>query len=170
MADLTPKQERFCREYVIDLNGTQAAIRAGYSENSAKEQASENLTKPNIVAFIEQLQSEISKRLEITADMVVQELAKLGFHNVQDFVKNGNDIKDISKMEREKVAAVSGVKVTEFVSEHGTKTTTELKFHDKKGALELLGKHLGVFEKDNTQRKQDIKTLVIETVASKDSD
>ena len=167
---LNPKQERFCKEYVIDCNATKAGIRAGYSEDSAYSQAHDLLKKPEIADFIRQLQFEIGERLEITADMVVQELAKLAFSNTQDFVKTGNDIKDISKLERHKVAAVSGIKTTEIVIGEATRTTTELKFHDKVSALEKLGKHLGVFEKDNAQKKMDVKTLVIEPIASRHKD
>ena len=68
MSKLTKKQEAFCREYVVDFNGTQAAIRAGYSKKTAKVSASENLTKPNIQDFINELQGKQAKRLEITAD------------------------------------------------------------------------------------------------------
>lgn len=157
---LNPKQERFCKEYVIDLNATQAAIRAGYSENSAKEQACDLLTKPNIQEYVKSLQSKISERLDITADMVVQELAKIGFANTHDFVTDGNSIVDISKLQRVKVASVSGVKVTEIESEFGSKKITELKFHDKVSALEKLGKHLGVFEKDNAQKGIALKTII----------
>lgn len=70
MSNLTDKQKRFCKEYVIDLNATQAAIRAGYSENSAKEIASENLTKPNIQSFIEELQNTKSNELNITFEQL----------------------------------------------------------------------------------------------------
>lgn len=167
---LNPKQERFCKEYVIDLNGTQAAIRAGYSENTANEQAARLLADVSIQNYVKRLQNKISERLEITADMVVQELAKIGFANTHDFVTDGNSIVDISKLERVKVASVSGVKVTEIESEFGSKKITELKFHDKVSALEKLGKHLGVFEKDNAQKKIDVKTLVIEPIASRHKD
>ena len=71
---LTAKQERFCREYIIDYNGTQAAIRSGYSENTAQEIASENLSKPIIKSKIETLQAEIAKKLDITTEFLTNEL------------------------------------------------------------------------------------------------
>ena len=80
---LNEKQERFCKEYVIDLNGKQAAIRAGYSEKTAEVQASQLLTILKVQERIKELQSGIGERLEITADMVVKELWALGVYNVK---------------------------------------------------------------------------------------
>lgn len=71
MANLTPKQKVFCEEYLIDLNATQAAIRAGYSEKTAKQIATENLSKPVLQEYISELQEERSERTEITADYVL---------------------------------------------------------------------------------------------------
>jgi len=64
---MTPKEIKFCQEYLVDLNGTQAAIRAGYSKRSAKEIASENLTKPNIKKWIEEQQKAIAKRISFAS-------------------------------------------------------------------------------------------------------
>lgn len=74
MANLTPKQQRFVEEYLIDLNATQAAIRSGYSEKTAKEIGSENLTKPNITKAIEEAQEKLSNKAQVTVEMVVQGL------------------------------------------------------------------------------------------------
>ena len=75
---LTAKQQAFCEEYLVDLNATQAAIRAGYKTDSAGPIGSENLTKRNIQAEIARLQSERSKRVELTADAVLAEIAEIG--------------------------------------------------------------------------------------------
>lgn len=104
MQELTDRQARFCEEYLIDLNATQAAIRAGYSEKTAREQAAQNLSKLNIQEKIAELKAERSKRTEITQDSVIQELAAVAR------------------------AEVKGVRAV-----------------DKLKALELLGKHLGMF-------------------------
>jgi len=74
IAKLSPKQARFCREYVVDLNGTAAACRAGYSSVSAKQQASRLLTKANVQAAIAELQAAVAERLDIDADHIVGEL------------------------------------------------------------------------------------------------
>lgn len=122
MADLTAKQESFCEEYMIDLNGTQAAIRAGYSEASAKEIASENLTKPNIAQRIIELKAERSNRTLVTADYVINGLLEVHQRCMQSEA------------------------VTERVDGQ-QQETGEFKF-EHSGAnksLELLGKHLGIF-------------------------
>lgn len=150
--ELKPKQQRFCEEYVIDLNATQAAIRAGYSENTAIAQASRLLANVNISAYITELQDKMREKIGITAENVINELAKIGFSNIQDFVNGGNSILELKHLDRDKVAAVSGIEteVTEF---NGVITTkTKLKFHSKVAALNDLGKHLGIFDKDNKQK------------------
>jgi hypothetical protein len=83
---LTAKQQRFVDEYLIDLNATQAAIRAGYSEKTAYSIGNENLSKPEIAKAIEGAQTARAKRTEITADRVLTELGKLGFSNMQDYM------------------------------------------------------------------------------------
>ncbi len=158
---LNEKQKRFCREYLIDMNGTQAAIRAGYAPNTAKVQASRLLTNANIDQYLKALKSELAERLNITAERVIEELARIGFSNVQDFVDDGNIIRDLKDMHREQIAPVAGIKVIEVVGESGSKTTTELKFHDKVSALEKLGRHLGIFEKDNNQQKANMPTVIV---------
>lgn len=168
---LNDKQKRFCEEYVIDLNATQAAIRAGYSENTAGSIGFDLLKKPEINEFVKILQLKLSEQSSITAEMVLRELAKCGFANIQDTLEEGNSIVDISKIDRNKAAAVSGVKrtVKEFTNEHGTETTTqvEVKFHDKISALEKIGKHIGMFT-DRIQLTTDgIKSISIEPINEK---
>lgn len=86
---LTPKRERFCREYSVDYNGAQAAIRAGYSKHSAKEIASELLTIPNVKARIEALQAKVAEKLNITTEFLTREL--LTNHNLARETKKLND-------------------------------------------------------------------------------
>lgn len=161
MAKLTAKQKRFCEEYLIDLNATQAAIRAGYSVDSAGDIGSENLKKPDIRACIEKAMAERSKRTGINADRVIMELAKIALvnpKNVIDFTKAGvkNDAPD------EDLAAVQSVKVKEINTEKGDSIEREVRLYDKTKALELLGKHLGIFKENvnvsaniNSTRKLD---------------
>ena len=87
---LTDKQRTFCNEYVIELNATNAAIKAGYSEDSARSTASHLLDDPDVGAYIGQLQEEKFFRLRITADAVLAELAKIGFAEFEDFVEDDN--------------------------------------------------------------------------------
>jgi phage terminase small subunit len=158
---LTDKQERFCHEYLIDLNATQAAIRAGYSKKTAQEIGAQNLSKLIIADYISELQAERAGRTLVTADMVIAELAKIGFHNVQDFVNGGNNVLELKHIESHKTAAVSSVKTK--LKEDGS-VETEIRFHDKVAALEKLGRHLGIFDKDNAQRKPDPLTALSITI------
>lgn len=89
MSELTEKQKRFCEEYLVDLNATQSAIRAGYSKKVARSIGAENLTKPDIQQYIEDLRAEQSKRTEITADKVLEELGSVAFN--RDIECNGRD-------------------------------------------------------------------------------
>jgi phage terminase small subunit len=156
------KQKLFVQEYLVDLNATQAAIRAGYSEATAYSQGQRLLKNVEIANMIDEAMKERGDRTQVTADMVIAELAKVAFHNVQDFVNGGNSILELKHLDREKVAAVSAVKTT--MKADGD-LVSEVKFHDKIAALEKLGRHLGIFEKDNTQRKQE--SIIIPDKVSK---
>lgn len=138
---MTDKQERFCEEYMIDLNATQAAIRAGYSPKTANEQGSQLLAKLSIQNRIAQLQAEQSRRTGVSADRVVRELAKIAFVNAADLIdpKTASLKSDVS---HDDLAAVQSVKVKTF-GEDGLEQ--EVKLADKLRALDLLGKHLGMF-------------------------
>lgn len=139
---MTQKQKRFIEEYLIDLNATQAAIRAGYSPDTAQQTGSENLSKPVIRAQIDRAMAERSKRTGVNAERVVQELAKIAFVNAAEVI----DPKTATVKEDalpEDTAAIQSVKVKTF-GEDGLER--EIKMADKIKALELLGKHLGMFQ------------------------
>lgn len=137
---MTDKQKRFCEEYMIDLNATQAAIRAGYSPKTANEQGAQNLVK--LSKYIDQLKAEQSRRTGVSADRVVRELAKIAFVNAGDLIDPETASVKLDAS-RDDLAAVQSVKVKSF-GEDGLEH--EVKLADKLRALELLGKHLGVFK------------------------
>lgn len=157
---MTEKNFRFCQEYIIDLNATQAATRAGYSEDTAGSIGHELLKKPEIEAEIGRLQEERSKRTQITADRVIVELGKVAFANIQDYLEAGNKFSDAKGMDADKAAAIESIQITETEWEGGTKTGIKFKLHDKIAALEKIGRHLGIFEKDNEQQRDVIKVKV----------
>jgi len=154
---LTAKQQRFVEEYLVDLNATQAAIRAGYSENAARSIGCENLTKPHIAAAVAAAQKERSERTEIDADRVFEELGKIGFSDIRKAVRwgrspidtesenadpNGLGLYPVELVPSEEIdddtaAAVSEVSLTQ--------SGVKIKMHDKKAALVDLGRHLGMF-------------------------
>lgn len=139
---MTKKQKLFVEEYLIDLNATQAAIRAGYSPDTAQQIGSENLSKPVIRAKIDKAMAERSKRTGVNADRVVMELAKIAFVNAMDVIDQETaTVKDDASSDD--TAAIQSVKVKTF-GEDGLER--EIKMADKLKALELLGKHLGMFK------------------------
>ena len=150
---MTKKQKRFIEEYLIDLNATQAAIRAGYSPDTAKSIGSENLTKPDIQARIAKAMAERSRRTGVNADRVVMELAKIAFVNANDVIDvDTATIKPDAAPED--TAAIQSVKVKTF-GEDGLER--EIKMADKLKALELLGKHMGMF-KDKVELSGRLET------------
>lgn len=142
---MTKKQKLFVEEYLVDLNATQAAIRAGYSPDTAKAIGSENLTKPDIRAHIDKAMAERSKRTGVNADRVVMELAKIAFINAVDVI-NAEDATLKDDAAPEDTAAIQSVKVKTFPTKDGEGVEREIKMADKIKALELLGKHLGMFK------------------------
>lgn len=154
MSNLTNKQQMFILEYLKDLNATQAAIRAGYSKKTAMTIGGENLRKPQIQAEIRKSIDARAERTRVSADKVVTELAKLGFSDWRELGKWGEDgvrLFDSSELSDEAAACVKDVTSTEErrydrrSGEEIINKQTKLSLHDKKGALELLGKHLRLF-------------------------
>lgn len=138
---LTPKQKRFVQEYLIDLNATQAAIRAGYSPRTANEQGARLLAKASVQSALQEAMKRREKRTEVTADRVVQELAKIAFADLKDFVEFGPDGVRIKNSKEVDGTVLAEVSETTFKDS----TTRTVKLHPKIKALELLGKHLGMF-------------------------
>lgn len=150
MAKLTAKQQRFCDEYLIDLNATQAAIRAGYSPKSACEQASRLLANVKVQEVIAVKMAIRSKRTGINQDRVLMEIAKMAFVNIDDVIDlNTAQVKETAT--KEDLACIQSVKIKP--TEYGTER--EVRMCDKKSNLELLGRHLGMF-KDKVEVEADM--------------
>lgn len=147
---MTKKQKRFVEEYLIDLNATQAAIRAGYSPHTAKDIGCENLAKPNIAAAISQAMAERSRRTGINQDRVLQELARIGFAKITDVV-DPETAEIRTDASDDDLACIQSIKIKP--NEFGTER--EVKLYDKKAALVDLGKHLGLF-KDKVELSGDM--------------
>lgn len=148
---LKGKRMKFVHEYVKDFNGAAAARRAGYSKHTAHEQAAQLLAILSVKAEVEKLQKLQQEKAGLTAAMVIEELRKVGFTNIRDFLDENNDVKSILTVDEAKAAAVSSIKVVEQQFGETTTRSTTFKLHDKISALEKLGKHLGIFEADNLQ-------------------
>jgi phage terminase small subunit len=149
---LTPKQQRFCEEYIVDLNATQAAIRAGYSKKTAGSQGHDLLKKPEIQNFVSSLAEARSEKTKITAENVLRELSLMGFANMQDYMtvqENGTAFVDLSQLTRDQAAAIQEIVTDEYWEGRGEDAVPvkkiKFKLADKRGSLELLGKHLVLF-------------------------
>jgi phage terminase small subunit len=161
---LTDKQKRFCEEYLIDLNATQAAIRAGYSPKTAEQTASRLLRNVKVQEYIAKRQKELSRSTEITQERVIKELALIAFSNNADYahvvekkmqVEAGGAFVDVLDKDGKPVMyrTVEPVLTEELTEEQKRALAVikkgrdglEVKSCDKVKALELLGKHLGIF-------------------------
>lgn len=146
MRKLTPKQQRFVEEYLIDLNATQAAVRAGYSAKTAGSIGEQLLKKLEIQETLSERMKARAVRTEVTQDRVIAELAKIAFGDARDVMQwgpNGVKLLDSTTLTDDQAALVA--EVSERVSEAGV--SFKLKTHDKIAALKLLGEHLGMFKK-----------------------
>ena len=140
---MTNKQTRFVEEYLVDLNATQAAIRAGYSPNTAQEIGAENLKKPMIRAAVDAAMAERSARTGVNQDRVVRELARIAFVKITDVANSDGTIK--TDASDDDLACIESIKVKRSDNDTGFMFEREVKLSSKMKALELLGKHLGMF-------------------------
>lgn len=141
---LNDRQRLFVEEYLADLNQTQAAIRAGFSPKTAKQKACNMMKKPNIREAVDKAMAERSKRTGINADRVLLELGRCGLYNALDFI-NAKDATVMDNATADDGAAIASVKVKTTPTENGNIVEREIKLVDKLKALELAGRHLGMF-------------------------
>ena len=175
MAKLTAKQQMFCDEYLIDLNATQAAIRAGYSEKTAEEQGCRLLRNVKVQKYIQNRKQDRIERTEITQDMVLRELANIAFSNAADYASviekqamvefEGNMVPVLDENGDPVMYRTVEPTLTESLTDEQKRALAvikkgrdgfEVKPYDKVRALELLGKHLGMWtEKVEVTEKAD---------------
>lgn len=151
-AGLNHRQAQFVREYLVDLNATQAAIRAGYAEKTAEVCGPRLLGNVRVAAAVEKALAERAQRTEISQDRVLRELAALGFANMADYIRvqpDGTAYVNLAGLSREQAAAIQELTVDEYTEGRGEEARAvkrvKLKLADKRGSLELLGRHLGLF-------------------------
>ena len=147
---MNQKQKAFATEYVIDYNATQAAIRAGYSKKTAYSMGQRLLKNVEVKKMIQELEEAASERTSITKDMVLKELAKIAFVDPRKLVDEEGRLKDIRFLDPDTATALSSVDIYEEFNYNGDEKelmgyTKKYKWFDKLRALEMLGKHLGMF-------------------------
>lgn len=157
MAKLTGKQELFCREYIIDLNATQAAIRAGYSEKTANEQGTRLLANVSIQSFIQELKQDRVNRNKVDADYVLKRLVEIDQMDVADIINENGDLLPIKQWSKVWRTTLSGLDIAIIGSGDTEAIMKKIKWPDKVKNLELLGKHVGVQAfKDKTDLELNI--------------
>jgi phage terminase small subunit len=145
---LTPKQQMFIKEYLVDLNATQAAIRAGYSAKTAEVTGCRLLSYAKIKEELQLAMDKRSAKLEITAERVLQEIAKLAFCDPRKFFDDDGRIKPMSEIDDDTAAALAGIETMHKVvgeESDGCIVLTKIKMADKGQNLERLGRHLKLF-------------------------
>ncbi len=147
---LTDKQQRFAEEYLVDLNVTQAAIRAGYTVRSAGQTGHKLMMNDQIAELIQAGRDRISTTVEVTQDAIANELRLLGFSNMLDYITigaNGDAYVDLSDLTRDQAAAIASVEVEDWIEgrngEGRDVRKVRFKVADKRGALMELAKLLG---------------------------
>lgn len=146
---ITPKQQRFVAEYLKDLNGTQAAIRAGYSAKTANEQAARLLANVSVQAAIEKAQTKRTERLQIDADYVLNRLVEIDQMDALDILNDDMSLKAVSQWPKVWRQYLSGFEVAEINEGRGDEremvgVLKKIKWPDKTKNLELIGKHVNV--------------------------
>lgn len=165
---MTKAQQIFCDEYLIDLNATRAykvAYKSCKKDETARTNGSRLLTKANIQVYISEKMKEREERTEITQDMVIKELAKIAFLDIRKlYTKNGN-LKGVADMDDNTAGAISSLETLEEYGEDREKigNTQKVKLLDKTKALELIGRHLGIFNDKldvNVKEKEEKKNAI----------
>ncbi len=158
---LTAKQAKFVDEYLVDLNATKAAIRAGYSKKTAFVIGCGNLSKPKIAKAIQKRREELKVRTQIDQEWVLRRYKMLVDYCVDDFFFDDGSMKPFSEIPREKLYAIGGFRQSkQTITEKDKRTITnrirEFKLANKKDVLDSIGKYLGMFEKDNEQKRPNV--------------
>lgn len=164
---LTPRQQQFCDEYLLDSNGQQAAIRTGYSPKTAARHAWNMLQRPAIKAYIAGKQAALTATLNLKTEALLKEYVTIAFFNVQSLYDDDGKLIPLHQLPPHIAAAVESIDIKETYTGTGENRTlsskqVKVKPHSKLDALNALAKHLGLFEKHNQQQQQneDNRTVV----------
>lgn len=171
LAKLPPKRAAFVREYLVDLNATKAAVRAGYAPRAASQMGFDLLRNPKVNAAIQAAKASRAERVDVTADRTLVELARLGFTDMRhyaDWDEHGVRIKPSEELTEDQARAVLQVKskrrtIPQKGQDPIVEVEVDVKLHDKLRALESIGKHLGLFEV-NTVTPEAVNTFLASIV------
>ena len=162
---MTNRQKIFCNEYLISLNATNAAIKAGYSEKTANEQGARLLANVSVQEYLKKKMQKREEKLEITAERVLKELARIAFFDPAKMFDDKDNLLKITEMDEDTRRVIAGIDISAAYKPGLTKEekiseiVKKLKLVDKKGALELLGRHLSMW---NDKLEVEVKRLMID--------
>lgn len=165
VSELEPKQLRFCQEYIIDLNATKAAIRAGYAPDSASMQGARLIANDKVQEELARLQAKVANKLELTAERVLREAMRVGFSDISEAFDDNGKLKPIKEIPEDCRRAICAVEVEDLKGPANISIgwTRKVKFWDKMKALEKLGDHLKLFAKEiNLKGEINVTGLVDE--------
>lgn len=163
--ELTAKEFRFVEEFLVDLNATHAAIRAGYSEKTAKEIGYELLRKPDVQAAITAAMSARSQRTRVTQDRVLTAISDMAYFDIADAFTEDGALREVHELSPALRSAIAGIEIEEIrLGKDGPVVgrIKKVKLADRKGSLELLGRHLKLF----TDRVEHSGNVTIEDFVS----
>lgn len=164
---MTEQVKRFLVEYFVTLNGYKSAVYAGYSEKTARVQASQMLDVQENIDYLNVLRAEYASKNGINKESVLNEYRKIAFSDVRKILTVDGGMKSIDEIDDDTAGAIAGIESFDEYSKDGDEklgTNRKIKLHDKLRALEALSKHLGLFEKDNEQSRIKVPETVTVTI------
>ncbi len=162
--NLTAQESKFIDEYMIDMNGSEAVMRSfkSYKKSSSFTKANDLLNKPHIKEELERRVKERSEKANITAEMVLRELAAIAFFDVRKIFDKKNNLKNIAELDDNAGRAISAINIeVDALGNNTFSTTKKIKLNDKLRALQLVGNHIGMF-KESTSGAEDIASAIKE--------
>lgn len=169
---MTEQVKRFLDRYFETLSGKESAIHAGFSEKTAKVQASQMLAIEENELYLNKLREDYSLKYGINKDRVLNEYRKIAFSDVRNILTIDGGLRSVDDLDDDTAGAIAGIESFEEFNREGEKlgTNRKIKLHDKLRALEALSKHLGLFERDNSQRKPETPVLNVTITPPKEVD
>lgn len=165
---MTDLKKRFCEEYSVDYHITNAAKRAGVQGDNPNIVGWQFMQDPEVQTYIEELQNQAASRCQITKDEWLNEWKKLGFSDIGDYLDSNGNPKDLSEVDNR--AAIKGIKKQTIETPVSVITNTEYILHDKVTSLVNIGKHLGWYEKDNSQLRPVVPKTMQVTIVPPESE
>lgn len=156
--------KRFTEKYFETLNASLSAEEAGFSKDTARQQGWQLLQREDVQEYLQKLREEYALKNGINKESVLNEYRKIAFSDVRKLLTVDGGLKSIDEIDDETAGAIAGIDSFDEYSRDGSEklgTNRKIKLHDKLRALEALSKHLGLFEKDNSQKKNETPELKI---------